>query len=75
MVANVTVADSTEESLVVVYPGDVDRPNASNINFQAHQIVPNLVTVGLAPDGSTKIFNEQGAVNIVADVVGFFAPL
>jgi hypothetical protein len=74
VVANVTVTDASAQSLLTVYPGDVPKPNASNLNFLPWQTVPNLVAVGLAPDGTVKIYNDQGTVNVVADVTGFFAP-
>ena len=74
IVANVTVTDGTAESLISVYPGNVGKPISSNLNFGAGQIVPNLVAVGLAPNGTINLYNDQGEVNLIADVVGFFAP-
>jgi hypothetical protein len=73
VVANVTAVEGTAESLVTMYPADVARPTASNLNFTVGQIVPNLATVGLSATGSARFYNDQGTVDIVADVVGFYA--
>jgi hypothetical protein len=58
-----------------VFPGDVARPNPfSNLNVRPGQVVPNLAVVGVAPDGSVKLYNHLGTTALVADVVGYFAP-
>ena len=74
IVMNTTVADATAESFVTVYPGDAGRPSASNLNFQAGQVIPNLVMVPVPPDGSVAFYNHLGAVHLIADAVGYFAP-
>jgi hypothetical protein len=71
VVLNVTVAFPTATSYLTVYPSGVGRPNASNLNFTAGQIVPNLVVVGVGADGKINVFNHAGSVHTVADVVGY----
>lgn len=75
LVANVTATDTTAQTVVTVYPTDIGRPNASNLNVVAGQTIPNLVVVPMAPSsGRTNIVNDKGSVNLIADVVGYFAP-
>ncbi len=49
-------------------------PNASNVNFVARQVVPNLAIVKLDADGSFTILNgSQGSTDLVVDIVGYVA--
>jgi hypothetical protein len=36
-------------------------------------IIPNLVQVGIGSNGKVSLFNNAGAVNLVADLTGYFA--
>ena len=73
--ANVTVVDPSAGSYLTVFPADVDRPNASNMNYSAGQApVANSVTVKLSGDGKVNVFNNQGRVDVIVDVVGYFVP-
>jgi hypothetical protein len=74
LVANVTATNGSRGSFVTVYPGGVAKPNASNLNFGPGQTIPNLVTVGLPPNGSVELANLLGTVDLVADAVGYYAP-
>jgi IPT/TIG domain len=74
VVLNVTEVSGTASSLLTVYPFGTTRPNASNLNFAAHTVIPNLVTVTLGPGGKVNIYNALGTVNVLADVEGYFAP-
>ncbi len=72
VVMNVTVADATAESFLTVYPTGTPKPNASNLNFGAGQIIPNLVTVKLGTGGKVEFANAAGGTNVIADVVGYY---
>ena len=72
VVMNVTVTEPTFDSFVTVYPDDVGRPNASNLNFVAGQTVPNLVTVRVPASGFVNFYNHLGATHLLADVVGYY---
>src|SRR5713226_9420525 len=50
VVLNVTATDISQAGFLTVYPQGGSVPLASNLNFNAGQTVPNLVTVGV---GST----------------------
>jgi len=73
-VMNVTVTDTTAGSFLTVYPNDaLSRPTASDLNWVAGLTVPNLVVVKVsAADGKIAIYNAQGCVDVIADVVGWY---
>ena len=71
---NVTVADPTAASYLTVFPAGGSVPTASNLNFVGNQApVPNAVTVAVANDGRISFYNNGGNVNVIADVVGYYA--
>jgi len=72
VILNVTVADATLESDLIVYPGDATQPVASDLNFLAGETVPNLVVVKLSATGTINIYNPFGSTNVIVDVVGYF---
>jgi hypothetical protein len=69
---NVTAVSPTANTYVTIYPSDAERPRASNLNVVAGQVIPNMVLARVGADGAVAIFNNSGAVHIVADVVGYF---
>ncbi|GIF70296.1 hypothetical protein Ais01nite_83310 [Asanoa ishikariensis] len=73
VVLNVTVTQPTGNGYLTVYPGDGDRPLASNINFLPNQTIANLVTVPVGA-GRVHLFNASGGwVHVVADIAGYYA--
>jgi IPT/TIG domain len=77
VVLNVTAVSGSASSLLSLYPYGTLRPNAANLNFAAHTVVGNLVTVTLGPhsgQGWVNIYNALGTVNVVVDVEGYFTP-
>lgn len=46
-------------------------PTTSNLNLAPNVIKANLVFVPVGTDGKVRIFNNQGATHVVADVVGY----
>jgi serine protease len=73
VVINVTEVNGTANSLLTVYPYQTPQPTASNLNFNANTITPNLVTVTLGNGGRVSIYNSVGTVNVIVDVEGYFA--
>ena len=73
IVMNVTATEPSEVSFLTVHPDGTFPPNASNLNFVGGQTIPNHVIVKLGgPTGAARIFNRFGAVQVVADVAGYF---
>jgi len=71
---NVTANRPTAASYLTVYPGGTARPTASNLNYLAGQSIPNMVLVPLGPDKKVTFYNAAGTVNVIADLVGYYAP-
>lgn len=72
VVLNVTVTAPTATSYLTVYPDGQAVPLASNLNFTPGETIPNLVTVGVGPDGAVDLFNHIGTVHMVADIDGYY---
>jgi hypothetical protein len=72
VVMNVTAFSPTAPGFMTVYPADVSRPDASNLNFAPGVVVPNLVTVRVPASGVVNFFNALGRTHVFADVVGYY---
>jgi hypothetical protein len=71
---NVTVVDpevGDEGGYLTVYPCASGRPEASNLNFVAQQIIPNTVIAPVDPSGNI-CFHSYGQTHVLADVSGYF---
>lgn len=75
MVMNVTVVNSASGGNLTVYPdGPGGVPTASNINFGAHQVKPNLVIVPIPADRKIDFYlSSSGSADLVADLEGYFS--
>jgi hypothetical protein len=73
IVANVTVTQPTAGGSLTVYSVPDTGTATSNINFSAHETVPNLVTV--QPIGGVIRFHNgsTGTVQVVADLEGYYS--
>jgi hypothetical protein len=74
VVMNVTATGGSANSFLQVFPSGTVRPTSSTVNFGIGQTIPNLVTVPIGDGGKVSFFNAVGAVDVVADVVGYFDP-
>lgn len=74
VVINVTAVGASGSGFVTVYPANVNRPVASNLNLiRSGQTVANLVTVQLSPDGKVRLYTNT-ATDLLADVAGYYSP-
>ena len=71
VVLNVTVTNPSSASYLTVFP-DGAPPLSSDLNFTARQTVPNMVVVKVASDGTIKLFNAYGTVDVIVDLVGWY---
>lgn len=71
VVTNVTAVDTTSASYLTVYPGG-SPPTASDLNWTAGQVVPNLTVATLSGSGSISIYNHAGKTDVVVDAFGYF---
>lgn len=73
VVFNLTVANPKSYGFITAYASGTARPNASNLNFNTGQIVPNLVTVPVGADGKVTLYNRSaGTSELIADVAGYY---
>ncbi|MCY7366226.1 MAG: hypothetical protein LH469_13070, partial [Frankiaceae bacterium] len=76
VVLNVTAAGVTANTDVRVYPTPTDGavPRSSNLNAAPGQVVPNLVTATIGSNGSVRLRNSGGTVDLIADIAGYYVP-
>jgi hypothetical protein len=72
VVLNVTVTDTTQPSFLSVSPGTAPSPTTSNLNFLPNETVPNRVIVPVDSSGNISFYNDQGNVNVIADINGWY---
>jgi len=73
VILNVTAVAPTANGFVTVYPDGQPRPLASNLNFTAGQVIPNLVVVPVV-NGKVNFYNRAGSVDLLADITGYYTP-
>jgi len=74
VVLNVTIANASDSTDVRVYPSGSPVPSASNVNAPGGAITPNLVTTRVGADGAVVLRNSAGAVDLIADIAGYYTP-
>ena len=71
---NVTAVNPTANSFLSIWPADGPQPLASNLNWTATSPpTPNKVDVKLSADGKIKLFSNAGTIDLIADIVGYYA--
>jgi hypothetical protein len=71
---NVTTVNANAISYLTIWPADAAQPLASNLNWIAGSpATPNKVDVKLSATGAIKLFDNAGTVDVLADVVGYYA--
>lgn len=68
-----TAVGASAASYVSVYPRGVARPNSSVLNVVPGVTVTNSATVGVDSANWMWVYNNAGAVDVIADVTGFFS--
>jgi hypothetical protein len=71
---NITAVGPTQAGYLTVWPSGQPRPQASSINFAADDIVGNFVIAEVGTGGKLDIYNHNGQVDLVFDLVGYFPP-
>ncbi|MFI9641178.1 hypothetical protein ACIG87_14130 [Micromonospora sp. NPDC051925] len=72
---NVTAVTPTKNTVVTTWPADydgIDKPDTSNLNPYAGQVVSNGVLGPIGPNYAFNVHNLSGSTHLVADVVGTF---
>jgi len=74
VVVNLTAISPTADTFLTVYPAGAARPDVSNLNPRAGDIVPNLATVKLSVGGAITLYNNVGSTHAAVDVMGYYKP-
>jgi len=70
---NVTIdEDATLKSFLTIWPTGQTRPNASANNAEPGLVSANSAIFQLGTGGKLSVFNQQGTVNVIMDVTGYF---
>jgi hypothetical protein len=72
VVLNVTAAEPDAAGYVTVFPCAAGRPTASNLNYRAGDVVPNLVVVASGDDDNVCLYS-QSTSHLIVDEAGFFS--
>ncbi len=73
VVFNLTGTGPSSGTYVTAFPTGQPRPTASNLNLSAGQTIPNLVVAKVGTGGKVTLYNDKGSVDLIVDVVGWFA--
>jgi len=68
---NVTVVNPDASGFITVYPCDVARPLASNVNYESGQILPNGVIAPVSANGEVCIYSLS-PTDVIVDLAGWF---
>jgi hypothetical protein len=76
VVLNVTAIATSSGTDIRVYPTPADSsvPNASNLNPNKGQTVPNTVLASVGREGKVRLRNTSGDTHLVVDLSGWFGP-
>jgi peptidoglycan hydrolase-like protein with peptidoglycan-binding domain len=69
---NITAVGPSAPGYVTVWPCDVARPEASNLNFVANAVVANGVIAPVGDRGTVCFFSNQ-ATDLLVDIAGWFS--
>jgi hypothetical protein len=68
---NVTVAGAKAPGFLTVFPCGQPTPEASNLNYNANGVVPNLVIASPGTNGEVCFYNSA-ALDVIIDIAGYF---
>jgi hypothetical protein len=72
VIANVTVTGAVGGGFITVFPMGTTMPNASNVNFNTGQTVPNLA-IAQSNSGVSFYSNASANVQLIVDLSGYFS--
>ena len=72
---NATIVNPSAGSFLTVWPADQPRPTTSSLNWVFGQAAtPNAVTSAVSASGAMNLYNNEGTVDLVADINGYYTP-
>jgi Fibronectin type III domain len=73
-VVNITATNASSRTYLTTYQTGTTRPSTSSINLVAGQTVANLAVTGVGSGRQVTIYNSSGTVDVIADLIGYYAP-
>jgi len=74
VVLNLTASNATTAGYITAWPNGQTRPEASVLNLEPGQDVPNMITATLGDGGKLNLYNSAGSVDLIADVAAYLLP-
>lgn len=74
VVLNLTAVLPTATTHLTLWPTGSTMPTASNLNLPAGDVRANLAVVKVGTEGRISIANSSGSTDLIADLVGYYAP-
>ncbi|MFJ7774562.1 PKD domain-containing protein [Streptomyces yangpuensis] len=71
---NLTGTGATENSHVIAYPHQDQRPTTSNLNLEPGKDKSNQAIVPVGPNGTITLYTNSGSTHLVLDAVGYYGP-
>jgi hypothetical protein len=62
----------TMNTFITAWPSGVAKPYVSSLNPRVGVDVSNLTFVRVGIDGKIQLYNENGSLDLVVDIVGYF---
>jgi uncharacterized protein (DUF1501 family) len=62
----------SKNTFVTAWPSGVAKPYVSSLNPRVGVDVSNLTFVKVGADGNVLVYNENGSLDLVVDIVGYF---
>lgn len=69
---NVTGVHASQPTFLTVFPADSAQAGTSTVNLVTGETRASLVLPRVGPDGRVSIANEAGALDVLADIVGYY---
>jgi hypothetical protein len=73
VVVNVIGITPTALTHLTIWPAGTPQPVVSNLNLPPGATIANLVTVKVGTAGKVSVFNNNGATDVVFDLVGWYS--
>ena len=71
--ANLTATNGTTIGFITAYPTGGTVPDVSNVNYAAHQNIPNMAIVPVSAKGQVTFHNSgSGSVDLIVDAFGYY---
>ena len=71
--ANLTATNGKSIGFISAYPTGGTLPDVSNVNYAAHQNIPNMAIVPVGAKGQVTFHNtSSGSVDLIVDAFGYY---